>query len=56
MAAYLIVATWLVSNIVCLYLVKRRNVEPGVVLRIVGALLGPLAIPLVYTLKTKVKI
>lgn len=54
MAAYAIVAIWLISNIVCLYLVKKRNVELGLVLRIVGVLLGPLAIPLVYILKPKV--
>ena len=53
MFAYILVAIWLFSHIVCLYLVKQRNLRPGIVLKVIGVILGPLAIPLVYILKGK---
>ena len=53
MSAYVIGAIWLLSNIMCLYLVKNRNIAPSLISKVVGVLLGPFAIPLVFFLKPK---
>lgn len=53
MSAYILVLIWVISNVVCVYLVRKRNLEPGVTLRVIGAILGPFAIPLIFTLKPK---
>jgi hypothetical protein len=53
MVVPVLVAVWLLSNIACIYLTKKRRVTPGIFLRFIGALLGPFAIPLVFLLKPK---
>ena len=53
MSSYVLVAIWVLSHIVCVYLAKKRNVELNAILRIIGVCLGPLAIPLVFALKPK---
>lgn len=53
MSSYVLVAIWLLSHIICIYLVKKRNVKPGLILKTVGVFLGPLAIPLVFFLRAE---
>jgi len=50
---YLFVVVWLLSNIICIYLTKKWHVHPGIIIRFIGALLGPFAIPIVFALKPK---
>jgi len=51
MIAYTLLFIWLASHIVCLYIAKKRNVKPTLLWRLIGVILGPLAIPLVFFLK-----
>ena len=55
MSAYIVIAIWLLSNFVSYYLIKKRNVDPDVTQRVVGVLLGPLALLFVFFLKPKSK-
>lgn len=47
-----LVIVWLISNIACIYLTKKRGLNPGIFLRFIGSFLGPFAIPLIFFLKT----
>lgn len=49
--SYALVSIWFLSNLLCIYLAKQRGLQPGVIARVVGAFLGPLAIPLIYLSK-----
>ena len=53
MSGYVIAVIWILSNFLCAYLIKKRNLEPGVPLTALGVILGPFAIPLVFILKPK---
>lgn len=46
MTAYILATIWLLSNLVALQIAKQRNVKTGLALGAMGALLGPLAIPI----------
>ncbi len=37
---------WIASNFLCVYILRRRNLKVGILLRILGAILGPFAIPM----------
>lgn len=46
MATLVLAAIWVVSNFLCLYIIKKRNVKVGVLVRFIAVLLGPFAIPM----------
>ena len=48
MAAYILVAIWVISHFICVYILRRRNVKTGLTLDILGVFLGPFAIPLAF--------
>ena len=50
---YIIAFIWLVSNVICLYIARKRGVSPGLSARFLAVFLGPLAIPLALSLKPK---
>jgi len=54
MIAYTLLLIWLVSHIICLYIAKKRNVKLTLLWRLIGVILGPLAIPLVFLLKKNI--
>ena len=54
MAGYVIAAIWMLSNFLCAYLIKKRNLKLGIPLTVIGVILGPFAIPLIFTIKPKV--
>lgn len=45
MIAFALVGIWLLSHIVCIYILRRRNVKVGFALELLGIFLGPFAIP-----------
>ena len=53
MSVYVPAIIWVISSIVCLHLVKKRGLQPSVVMKIVGVVLGPLAIRLGFLIKAK---
>lgn len=53
MSGYELAGIWMVSNLLCAYIIKKRNLEPGIPLTILGVFLGPFAIPLVFVLSPK---
>jgi len=48
MIAYIPVLIWILSAVVCLHIAKRRHVKATLSRKLVVALLGPFAIPLVF--------
>ena len=56
MAAYMPVIIWVISAISCHCIAKARKVKPNFIRRLIVALLGPLAIPLVFMVKPDVPI
>lgn len=53
MSAYIPVLVWLISAGICYYIAKKRNVRATLFRRLVVVILGPLAIPLVFFIKTE---
>ncbi len=53
MAAYIVALIWLISNFVCIYILRKRLVKVGFLAKLVGVFLGPLAIPLVFIVGSK---
>ncbi|OFA05093.1 hypothetical protein DUGA2_18410 [Duganella sp. HH101] len=51
MSTYVPALIWLLSGFVCLYIAKRRNVRPTTLWAMLVAVIGPLAIPLVFAAK-----
>ena len=46
MGAPILSIIWIASNFLCVYILRKRNLKVGVLLRILGAILGPFAIPM----------
>jgi len=53
MAAYVPAIIWIVSAIICYYIAKARNVKSNLVRRMIVVFLGPIAIPLVFFVKSE---
>ncbi len=53
MGAYIPILIWLISAGICYYVAKRRNVRATLFRRLVVVIFGPLAIPLVFFIKTE---
>jgi hypothetical protein len=51
--AYIPVAIWFASALICIYIARRRRVKPSFFWNLVVILLGPFAIPLVFLAKTE---
>ena len=51
MTAYLPAVIWILSGFVCVYIARRRNVKPTTPWKMLVAVIGPLAIPLVLVAK-----
>ena len=49
--AYLPVAIWIVSALICIYIARKRHVKRSLLRNFVVVLLGPFAIPLVFLAK-----
>ncbi len=53
MTAYAPLLIWLLSAIICYYIVKARGVKPGLMWKMIVVLLGPFAIPLIFLAKAE---
>ena len=53
MDAYVPVIIWTVSVIICHYIAQARHVKSNLVRRLVVVILGPLAIPLTFLVKSE---
>lgn len=46
MIALFLVVIWIASNLLCLYITRKRNVKVGLFLQFIAICLGPFAIPI----------
>lgn len=51
MTTYIPALIWLLSGVLCLFIAKRRHVNPTALWAMVVALIGPIAIPFVLLAK-----
>ena len=51
MTTYVPALIWLLSGVLCLFIAKRRHVNPTALWAVVVALIGPIAIPFVLLAK-----
>ncbi|HEY9104108.1 hypothetical protein [Chitinimonas sp.] len=51
MTAYVPAIIWLLSTVICLHIAKQRHIKPTHSWKMLVALLGPFAIPLVMAAK-----
>jgi len=53
MSMYIPAIVWLVSAGICYYIAKRKNIKPTVLWNLAFVLLGPIAIPIILSTKSK---
>ena len=53
MAIYVPAIIWMIGTIICYYIAKARNVKLNLFWILVIVFLGPLAIPLIFLVKSK---
>jgi len=53
MSIYVIAIIWVISNVLCFYIVQKKELKLGFIARLAGVLLGPVAIPFVVAIKPK---
>ncbi len=51
MSTYLPALIWLLAAFVCMFIARRRHVKPTAIWGMIVAILGPIAIPLVFFAK-----
>jgi len=53
MSMYIPAIVWILSAGICYYIAKKRNMKPTVLWNLAFALLGPIAIPIILSIKNK---
>jgi len=53
MNMYIPAIIWIISAGICYFIAKRKNIKSTAIWNIVFALLGPIAIPIILTIKRK---
>ena len=53
MVAYAFVIIWLASNIWGLYLAKKKHIKVTLLIKVIGLVFGPFAIPFILLAKPK---
>jgi len=53
MSMYLPAIVWVLGAGVCYYIAKRKNIKPTVLWNLAFVFLGPIAIPIVLSFKSK---
>jgi len=53
MSIYIPAIVWILSAGICYCIAKKKNIKPAVLWNLAFALLGPIAIPIIWSAKNK---